>query len=135
VIFGKFPRDFQTANHILTKYLTTSKSVFLQRSAPKYCVTIVKRSISAGLPISHESYVKLFLFPATLSQETVVATNGGRYDVNVVARTRTAVYWEEPLGAVRRCSWFYKGDSSLVPYEEAVSVRLEVSRDYLSSSL
>ncbi|PSN51111.1 hypothetical protein C0J52_07975 [Blattella germanica] len=59
--------------------------------------------------------------------ETVVSTDGGRYDVNILRRQRLAVYWQENPTEVRRCSWFYKGssDTRYVPYEENVSTRLE----------
>nr|CAD7455681.1 unnamed protein product [Timema tahoe] len=62
-----------------------------------------------------------------ISPETIVPTDGGRYDVNVLRRQRSAVYWNEAVTEVRRCSWFYKGavDTRYVPYEENVSTRLE----------
>nr|CAD7198841.1 unnamed protein product [Timema douglasi] len=62
-----------------------------------------------------------------ISPEMIVPTDGGRYDVNVLRRQRSAVYWNEPVTEVRRCSWFYKGaiDTRYVPYEENVSTRLE----------
>ncbi|GFR86757.1 SEC23-interacting protein, partial [Elysia marginata] len=58
---------------------------------------------------------------------TVISTNGGRYDVNVGQRTRTAVYWDSAPVAVRRCSWFFKreGDNRYIPYEEDFATRLE----------
>ncbi|XP_005097689.1 phospholipase DDHD2 isoform X2 [Aplysia californica] len=58
---------------------------------------------------------------------TMVLTNGGRYDVNVGSRVRTPVYWTEEPKAVKRCSWFYKreGDNRYIPYEEEFSTRLE----------
>ncbi|XP_049864608.1 phospholipase DDHD2 isoform X1 [Schistocerca gregaria] len=62
-----------------------------------------------------------------LSPETVVSTDGGRYDVNILRRQKMAVYWEENPTEVRRCSWFSKGslDSRYIPYDENVSARLE----------
>nr|CAD7400533.1 unnamed protein product [Timema cristinae] len=62
-----------------------------------------------------------------ISPEMIVPTDGGRYDVNVLRRQRSAVYWNEAVTEVRRCSWFYKGaiDTRYVPYEENVSTRLE----------
>lgn len=61
--------------------------------------------------------------------KVVVATDGGRYDVDLTARTRSAIYWTEPVSHVRRCSWFYKGDSDrwFMPYAEDVAAHLEVS--------
>lgn len=43
-------------------------------------------------------------------------------------RVRTAVFWEEEPTEVRRCSWFYKGDtdSRFIPYSEDFSEKLEV---------
>ncbi|KAJ9590941.1 hypothetical protein L9F63_016039, partial [Diploptera punctata] len=59
--------------------------------------------------------------------ETIVATDGGRYDVNILRRQHLAVYWKENATEVRRCGWFYKSssDTRYVPYEENVSTRLE----------
>ena len=53
---------------------------------------------------------------------------GGRYDVDIIERTRQAVYWEEVTPKVRRCSWFYKpeGDTRYMPYEEDFAEKLEV---------
>ncbi|PNF41924.1 Phospholipase DDHD2 [Cryptotermes secundus] len=62
-----------------------------------------------------------------IAPETLVPTDGGRYDVNILRRQRSSVYWQESPSEVRRCSWFYKGstDTRYVPYEENVSTRLE----------
>ncbi|XP_031335552.1 phospholipase DDHD2 isoform X2 [Photinus pyralis] len=62
-----------------------------------------------------------------LSPETIVATDGNRYDVNVLRRERYAVYWEAAPSEVRRCSWFSKTniDSKFIPYEENVAALLE----------
>uniref|UniRef100_A0A1L8DYZ9 Putative phosphatidic acid-preferring phospholipase a1 n=1 Tax=Nyssomyia neivai TaxID=330878 RepID=A0A1L8DYZ9_9DIPT len=55
-----------------------------------------------------------------------IATDGGRHDVDIVTRTRTAIYWTADVNEVRRCSWFYKAvDSRFVPYEEATADFLE----------
>ena len=62
-----------------------------------------------------------------LSFETLVSTDGGRYDVNILNRQKYSVYWHcEPM-EVRRCSWFYKSnfDGKYIPFDEDVSVRLE----------
>lgn len=58
----------------------------------------------------------------------IIRTDGGRYDVQLYDRVRTAVFWEEEPAEVRRCSWFYKGDadSRFVPYSEEFSDKLEV---------
>lgn len=62
-------------------------------------------------------------------ESVVVNTAGGRYDVCLYDREMKAVYWEEEDLEVRRCSWFYKGDSDsrFVPYTEDFSERLEVN--------
>ncbi|XP_070387350.1 triacylglycerol hydrolase DDHD2 isoform X2 [Dermacentor albipictus] len=59
--------------------------------------------------------------------EIVVTTDGGRYDVDVGARLRRPVYWDETPSQVRRCTWFYKleGQNRFVPYEEHVAFILE----------
>ncbi|XP_072280815.1 SEC23-interacting protein [Pyxicephalus adspersus] len=60
-------------------------------------------------------------------ESVVVSTAGGRYDVYLYDREMKAVYWEEEDLEVRRCSWFYKGDtdSRFVPYSEDFTERLE----------
>ncbi|XP_043268616.1 SEC23-interacting protein-like isoform X2 [Venturia canescens] len=62
-----------------------------------------------------------------ITPETTVATDGGRYDVDILRRTRTPVYWTGNATEVRRSSWFYKGstESRYIPYEESISARLE----------
>ncbi|XP_034465075.1 SEC23-interacting protein [Hippoglossus hippoglossus] len=60
-------------------------------------------------------------------ENVIVRTEGGRYDVQLYDRMRTSVYWEEEPTEVRRCSWFYKGDSDsrFIPYSEEFSEKLE----------
>uniref|UniRef100_A0A671NXB7 SEC23-interacting protein-like n=1 Tax=Sinocyclocheilus anshuiensis TaxID=1608454 RepID=A0A671NXB7_9TELE len=60
-------------------------------------------------------------------ENVIVCTDGGRYDVQLYDRSRTAVYWEEEPTEVRRCTWFYKGDtdSRFIPYSEEFSEKLE----------
>lgn len=62
-----------------------------------------------------------------LDPDKVVATDGGRYDVNILRRQRNPVYWKGSPSEVRRCSWFHKGNSDgrYVPYEENVATKLE----------
>lgn len=64
--------------------------------------------------------------------EVVVPTSGGRYDVHLQARRRVAVYWEEEVSEVRRCTWFYKGDkdNKFIPYSESFSEELEVNTPF-----
>lgn len=61
--------------------------------------------------------------------DRIIATDGGRYDVNIDKRTRTSVYWKEPITLVRPCTWFCKahdGENKLTPYEECTAAKLEV---------
>ncbi|CAB1312434.1 unnamed protein product [Coregonus sp. 'balchen'] len=60
-------------------------------------------------------------------ESVIVCTDGGRYDVQLYDRIRTAVFWEEEPTEVRRCTWFYKGDSDsrFIPYSEEFSEKLE----------
>lgn len=60
-------------------------------------------------------------------ESVVLGTDGGRYDVYLYDRMRKAVYWEEEPAEVRRCTWFYKGDtdSRFIPYTEDFSEKLE----------
>ena len=61
--------------------------------------------------------------------DRIIATDGGRYDVNVDKRTRTSVYWNEPITVVRPGTWFCKahdGENKLIPYEESIAAKLEV---------
>ncbi|KAF2901335.1 hypothetical protein ILUMI_04852 [Ignelater luminosus] len=62
-----------------------------------------------------------------LTPDTLVPTDGGRYDVNILCRKRIPVYWNEPPSEVRRSSWFYKSlaDGKLVPYQEYIAALLE----------
>ena len=71
------------------------------------------------------------LSPGTVQpdpESVIVRTDGGRYDVQLYDRLRTPVFWEEDETEVRRCTWFYKGDSDsrFVPYSEEFSDKLEV---------
>uniref|UniRef100_A0A4W5PJH7 SEC23 interacting protein n=1 Tax=Hucho hucho TaxID=62062 RepID=A0A4W5PJH7_9TELE len=60
-------------------------------------------------------------------ENVIVCTDGGRYDVQLYDRIRTAVFWEEEPTEVQRCTWFYKGDSDsrFIPYSEEFSEKLE----------
>lgn len=75
------------------------------------------------------------LYPVQPDPESVVlGTDGGRYDVYLYDRVRRAVYWAEEPAEVRRCTWFYKGDtdSRFIPYTEEFSDKLEVRALYSS---
>lgn len=60
----------------------------------------------------------------------VIATNGNRYDVNLVQRKRTPVYWDDQPNEVRRSKWFYlpEEESRYIPYDEQMNELLEVCR-------
>lgn len=62
-----------------------------------------------------------------LAPEKVIATDGGRYDVNILRRQKSPVYWKGVVSEVRRCSWFYKNDIDrrYVPYDENIAATLE----------
>ena len=81
-------------------------------------------------PFSHIDSESLELASKTPSsgESRIVPTDGGRYDVDLDKRLRHAIYWEESVSVVRRCSWFCKGsgESKLTPYTEDLAVRLEV---------
>nr|CAH7767761.1 unnamed protein product [Callosobruchus chinensis] len=73
-----------------------------------------------------------------LDPDKVIATDGGRYDVNILRRQRIPVYWKGNPNEVRRCSWFHKDgpNGRLAPYEENVATRLEeeYKQAFLSNS-
>ena len=59
-------------------------------------------------PFSHIDSESLELASKTPSsgESRIVPTDGGRYDVDLDKRLRHAIYWEESVSVVRRCSWF-----------------------------
>lgn len=61
----------------------------------------------------------------------IITTDGGRYDIDIPERKRTPVYWKGESSEVRRCSWFYKVDSKLIPYGECIADLLE--HEYLEA--
>uniref|UniRef100_A0A3Q2QRV4 SEC23-DDH2 WWE domain-containing protein n=1 Tax=Fundulus heteroclitus TaxID=8078 RepID=A0A3Q2QRV4_FUNHE len=87
-----------------------------------YCKQVESKSV--WFPLSLIDSLQL---EETVISNVVVRTDGGRYDVQLYDRIRTAVYWEEEPTEVRRCTWFYKGDkdSRFVPYSEEFSEKLE----------
>ncbi|XP_076179376.1 uncharacterized protein LOC143152776 isoform X1 [Ptiloglossa arizonensis] len=62
-----------------------------------------------------------------ITPETTVATDGGRYDVDILRRQRSSVYWSGASTEVRRCSWFFKGpaESKYIPYDESTAAKIE----------
>ena len=89
-----------------------------------------KKENSAWRPFSYidSENLEQALKTPSASGDRIIATDGGRYDVNLDKRLRYPLYWEEGVSVVRRCTWFYKGDaeSKLVPYKEDMAARLEV---------
>jgi hypothetical protein len=76
----------------------------------------------------YHKFIFLRILTCTGDRDAVVATDGGRYDVNVTKRLRQPVYWDQPPNEVRRCSWFSQGelDFCSLPYEESLATKLEV---------
>lgn len=62
------------------------------------------------------------------SNESVISTDGSRFDVYLNQRIRKPVYWSDKSTAVRRCSWFLRSrnGSNFIPYDEAIATTLEV---------
>lgn len=93
-----------------------------------HCIFWYVKQIS----VRNRQRVKTTFFHSPLVQpdpeNVIVCTDGGRYDVQLYDRIRTAVFWEEEPTEVRRCTWFYKGDtdSRFIPYSEEFSEKLEV---------
>ena len=57
----------------------------------------------------------------------IVRTDGGRFDVSLSARQRMPIYWEGISSAIRRCTWFYRGNNEIMqPYNEDIAQKLEV---------
>uniref|UniRef100_UPI0037E8EFDC SEC23-interacting protein n=1 Tax=Semicossyphus pulcher TaxID=241346 RepID=UPI0037E8EFDC len=93
-----------------------------------YCKQVESKSV--WLPFSFIDSIQLEETYNSVQpdpENVIVRTDGGRYDVQLYDRIRTAVYWEEEPTEVRRCSWFYKGDtdSRFIPYSEEFSDKLE----------
>ncbi|XP_061381692.1 uncharacterized protein LOC116778545 isoform X1 [Danaus plexippus] len=92
-----------------------------------YRVDCEGKSIWRGFSVADSRALENAFMSPDLNENTVVATDGGRFDVNVVGRLRIPVYWSEKPTNVMRCSWFYKGniDARYVPYAESVAEKLE----------
>ncbi|XP_074837982.1 triacylglycerol hydrolase DDHD2 isoform X2 [Carettochelys insculpta] len=92
-----------------------------------YCKVIDSRE--RWIPFSRQDSEKLEEAHSSKrdDEHQVVPTEGGRYDVHLKKRLRFAMYWEEEVSEVRRCTWFYKGDkdNKYIPYSESFSKELE----------
>ncbi len=69
--------------------------------------------------------------PPPSSSSSCVLVEGGRYEVDVAARTLRAVYWDKDTRKVMRASWFSKpatnlpGGGGFVPYDEEDAAAIE----------
>ncbi|XP_068582326.1 SEC23-interacting protein [Cebidichthys violaceus] len=93
-----------------------------------YCKQVESKSVWLPFSIIDSLQLEETYNSVQPDPENVIRrTDGGRYDVQLYDRMRTAVYWEEEPTEVRRCSWFYKGetDSRFIPYSEEFSDKLE----------
>ncbi|XP_059047613.1 uncharacterized protein LOC131843040 [Achroia grisella] len=92
-----------------------------------YRVDLENKSMWRGFSVVDSMALEEAYHSPTLDENTLVATDGGRYDVNVIGRLRIAVYWSDKPTNVMRCSWFYKGttDPRYVPYTEEIAEKLE----------
>ncbi|CAG4999988.1 unnamed protein product [Parnassius apollo] len=92
-----------------------------------YCVDYEGKSVWKGFSAVDSTALENAFVTPDLNENTLVPTDGGRFDVNVVGRLRMPVYWSEKPTDVLRCSWFYKGttDARYVPYSESVAEKLE----------
>ncbi|XP_046976012.1 uncharacterized protein LOC124542123 [Vanessa cardui] len=92
-----------------------------------YQVDSEERSFWKGFSLVDSRALENAFNSPDLNENTLVATDGGRYDVNVMGRLKIAVYWDDKPTNVMRCSWFYKGttDARYVPYAETVAEKLE----------
>ncbi|KAF9416895.1 hypothetical protein HW555_005898 [Spodoptera exigua] len=90
-----------------------------------YRVDVEDKSIWRGFSVLDSMALEEAYLNPDLNENTMVPTDGGRYDVNIVGRLRIPVYWTDKPTNVR--SWFYKGttDARYVPYTEAVAEKLE----------
>ena len=72
----------------------------------------------------------------SISDRQTIATNGNRYDVNLVERRRTPVYWDDEPNEVCRSKWFYltERNNRYVPYNEQMNEILEVKRGETNST-
>ncbi|CAB3258257.1 unnamed protein product [Arctia plantaginis] len=117
----------------------TNEGVVIQaehRSSPEYGpvkhhwfyrVDVEDKSIWRGFSVQDSRALESSYLSPDLNESTLVPTDGGRYDVNLMGRLRIPVYWSDKPTNVRRCSWFYKGttDPRYVPYTETVAEKLE----------
>ena len=75
------------------------------------------------------SHYSLSKTPDSNSEQEIISTNGNRYDVNLIQRTHTPVYWIDKPNEVRRSKWYYSTskDPRLIPVDESTDDILEVT--------
>lgn len=73
-------------------------------------------------------YSIAYFFLDDSCNESIIPTDGSRFDVYLNQRIRKPVYWSDQTTSVRRCSWFLRSQSGskFIPYEESVAILLEV---------
>ncbi|XP_011878707.1 PREDICTED: SEC23-interacting protein-like isoform X2 [Vollenhovia emeryi] len=123
------PPSFQNwASGSSDKYTTN----FRMQYRPVYHHWFYRKDVenkTLWLPFSMQDSLKLedAHNSSDITPETTVATDGGRYDVDILRRQRAPVYWTGTSTEVRRCSWFFKGatEARYVPYNENIAAKLE----------
>ncbi|XP_035226221.1 phospholipase DDHD2-like isoform X1 [Stegodyphus dumicola] len=89
-----------------------------------FCDTVESKEIWYGFSeLDSEALEEAF----QKDPQAIVATDGGRYDAYLEQRIKKSVYYDSKELHIRRCTWFYKSDSSqkFVPYEEHTASLLE----------
>lgn len=74
------------------------------------------------------SFIFVMCFLDNKYNESIIQTDGSRFDVYLNQRIRKPVYWSDKPTSVRRCSWFIRNrsGSNFIPYEETIATLLEV---------
>ncbi|ESO93104.1 hypothetical protein LOTGIDRAFT_232837 [Lottia gigantea] len=109
----------------------TTSSFLYQPVQHHWCFSTIIEKRQIWKPFSIRDSLKLEEAYNTVlinnPENTIVSTDGGRYDCNVGKRERYAIYWDEDAKQVQRCSWFHKreGDNRYVPYDEEFAQKLE----------
>eukprot|EP00794_Sanderia_malayensis_P004232 gene4232-4795_t len=124
---GKIPTQLETN---ITNQTSTSRM-----SRPMQAVSPQPQQTSSRPQFYSPSGQPIYTF-AYHPTKAVVPTHGGRYDVDLDSFKREAVYWTEVKTNVRRCTWFYRGESEvkLIPYEENISELLESEYKLISEN-
>lgn len=72
--------------------------------------------------------ILLYIFLDDQCNESIIPTDGSRFDVYLNLRIRKPVYWSNEPTSIKRCSWFLSNryGSNFIPYDEAIATILEV---------